>query len=141
MKKLLLAVPMISAMFFAPCEKEPETVIVTETETVTVTDTVNVNTEVPIAIVLNSLEQDQYFDGSWALYCTAHYTTKNLSTKNTNQIKIRFEVTTADGSTYAETAYVFDLKAGKETSGSTLISVGSKEAKSVKVDEIEVSIY
>ena len=135
MKKLLLAVPILSSMFFASCEKEPETI----TETVTVTDTLNV--DVPVAVVLNSMEQDQYSDGSWALYSTVHFNTKNLSSKDIDQIKIRFEVTTADGSTYAESSYVFDLDAGKETSGSTLISVGSKEAKSVKVDEIEVTIY
>ena len=135
MKKLFLAAPILSAMLFASCEKEPETI----TETVTVTDTLNVN--VPVAVVINSIEQDQYIDGSWALYSTIHYNTKNLSSTDIDQIKIRFEITTADGSVYAESAYVFDLNAGKETSGSTLISIGSKEAENVRVDEIEVTIY
>lgn len=127
----------MGALFFnSSCKKdEPETV----TETITITDTLNV--DVPVAVVVNSIEQDDYGSGSWALFCTVHYNTKNLSSQDIDQIKIRFEVTTVDGSTYSETAYVFDLDSDKDTSGSTLISVGSKEAKSVKVDEIEVTIY
>ena len=94
-----------------------------------------------VAVVVNSLDQAEYSTDVWELYSTVHYTTHNLSSQDIDQIKIRFEVTTADGSTYSETAYVFDLNSDKETSGSALVSVASKEAKSVKVDEVEVTIY
>ena len=135
MKKLLIAVPLICALFFnSSCKKD------VETETIYITDTLTVLQDKSVAIYLEPVKQDYYsYDNSWAIYSTVDYSATNLGEKKISTLKVNFEAKTEDGGTYTSSDYIFDLEVGSNVNSQALISVASKKCTSVKVKSLEIT--
>lgn len=143
MKKLLIPVMVLAVgLGMQSCSTEPETV----TETVTVTNTViekDTVTEVvshSVALYLEKFDQSDWgSSGFGAVY--QDYTLENISDVKIDAVKIVFEAMTTDNSKYTSSDYVFDIDPGDQISGQGFISVASKECNSVRIKEIEVTVY
>lgn len=127
MKKLFIAVPLMGMFLFNSCSKETETVIETRNETV--------------IVEVNPFEQTYYSASLGYSSATVNYSVSNQGDKEISSLLVKFEATTADGSIYSGSDYIFDLDVNDIISSKAYISVADKECKSVKVKEVEITTY
>lgn len=120
--------------FFNSCKKETETI----TETVTVTDSVSVSNS--IAVYLDPFAQLDLGGGTYG-FADVKYSVQNIGEQDIDAISVTFEAETMDGSKYVQTDYLSTLTVDDDVSSQTFISTADKECKSVKVKEVEITIY
>lgn len=130
--------PIMASLFVVAgttsCTKEPEVV----TETITVTDTVSVSNSV--AIYMEPFDQLDFGNGDYGM-AELNYTVKNVGEQKIGSLKITFEAETKDGSKYVGTDYQTDLAINSDVSSQLFITTADKECSSIKVKEIEITIY
>jgi hypothetical protein len=125
MKKLFIAVPLIGAMFLTSCKKETETITEIQNNSV--------------AISLEEFNQDYYSSLGYYSSATQNYSVTNIGDKEISSLKVKFEATTSDNSTYTASDYIFDLGVGETVSSQAYISVADKECASVQATEVEIT--
>jgi hypothetical protein len=127
MKKLFIAVPLMGMILFNSCKKETETIVETENETV--------------VIALEPFEQTYYSPTLGYSSVTIDFSANNQGDKEVSSLQVKFEATTADGSIYSGSDYIFNLGVDENLSSQAYIQVADKECKSIKVKEVEITTY
>jgi uncharacterized lipoprotein YajG len=137
MKKLFIAVPLMGMFLFNSCKKETETIIETETIVETVTEIENKT----IIIALDPFQQTYYNASLGYSSVVVDYSAYNQGDKKISTLEVRIEATTADGSVYVGSDYIFNLDVDDNVSSQLYISVADKECKSIKVKEVEITTF
>lgn len=136
MKKLFIAAPLLGALLFnSSCKKEPEVIV----ETVTVTDTLTITQNNSVGLSLQPFNQIYIGAGFGYGSATVDYSVNNLGDKKISTLKVTFEATADDNTTYTAIDYIFDLEVGETTNSQGYVSTSDKECKSIKVKELEIT--
>lgn len=114
-------------ILFNSCKKETETIVETENETV--------------VIALEPFEQTYYSPTLGYSSVTIDFSANNQGDKEVSSLQVKFEATTADGSIYSGSDYIFNLGVDENLNSQAYIQVADKECKSIKVKEVEITTY